>query len=98
MAVDGKAARGSRHDQSPAAHLQAAMTDQGRTVTQRRSQDQETLQRPWRTRFPDWPEMHVTHDRRDHDLLARTNTTEPNTHHAIKHRGKTASDAESTTS
>jgi predicted transposase YbfD/YdcC len=39
VAVDGKAARGSRHDQSPAAHLLAAMTDQGRTVTQLRVPD-----------------------------------------------------------
>ena len=39
VAVDGKAARGSRHDQAPAAHLLAAMTDQGRTVTQLRVPD-----------------------------------------------------------
>ncbi|MBC3842122.1 ISAs1 family transposase [Streptacidiphilus sp. 4-A2] len=39
VAVDGKAARGSRHDQTPAAHLLAAMTDQGRTVTQLRVPD-----------------------------------------------------------
>ncbi|WP_231607809.1 ISAs1 family transposase [Streptacidiphilus albus] len=39
LAVDGKAARGSRHDQIPAAHLLAAMTDQGRTVTQLRVPD-----------------------------------------------------------
>ncbi|MFC1439725.1 ISAs1 family transposase [Streptacidiphilus sp. N1-10] len=39
VAVDDKAARGSRHDQTPAAHLLAAMTDQGRTVTQLRVAD-----------------------------------------------------------
>ncbi|MGW6413442.1 ISAs1 family transposase [Streptomyces vinaceus] len=36
VAVDGKAARGSRHGQTPAAHLLAAMTGDGRTVTQPR--------------------------------------------------------------
>ena len=36
IAVDGKAARGSRHGTSPAAHLLAAMTGDGRTVTQLR--------------------------------------------------------------
>ncbi|QKW20937.1 ISAs1 family transposase [Kitasatospora sp. NA04385] len=36
MAVDGKATRGSRHGTSPAAHLLAAMTGDGRTVTQLR--------------------------------------------------------------
>ena len=36
VAVDGKAARGSRHGEVPAAHLLAAMTDQGRTVSQLR--------------------------------------------------------------
>ncbi|MET8960534.1 ISAs1 family transposase [Streptomyces sp. NPDC004074] len=36
VAVDGKAARGSRHSQTPAAHLLAAMTCDGRTVTQLR--------------------------------------------------------------
>ncbi|MFF8618555.1 ISAs1 family transposase [Streptomyces sp. NPDC015350] len=36
LAVDGKAARGSRHGTSPAAHLLAAMTGDGRTVTQLR--------------------------------------------------------------
>ncbi|MFJ7593540.1 ISAs1 family transposase [Streptomyces sp. NPDC097617] len=39
LAVDGKAARGSRHGQTPAAHLLAAMTDDGRTVTQLRVPD-----------------------------------------------------------
>ncbi|MFF3159807.1 transposase family protein, partial [Streptomyces sp. NPDC057910] len=38
-AVDGKAARGSRHAQTPAAHLLAAMTGDGRTVTQLRVPD-----------------------------------------------------------
>ncbi|MFD3944848.1 transposase family protein [Streptomyces sp. NPDC058579] len=33
LAVDGKTARGSRHGQTPAAHLLAAMTGDGRTVT-----------------------------------------------------------------
>jgi predicted transposase YbfD/YdcC len=36
IAVDGKAARGSRHGTLPAAHLLAAMTGDGRTVTQLR--------------------------------------------------------------
>ncbi|MFK0160129.1 transposase [Streptomyces sp. NPDC090493] len=36
IAVDGKAARGSRHGTSPAAHPLAAMTGDGRTVTQLR--------------------------------------------------------------
>ncbi|MFE6872318.1 transposase family protein [Kitasatospora sp. NPDC057692] len=36
IAVDGKATRGSRHGTSPAAHLLAAMTGDGRTVTQLR--------------------------------------------------------------
>ncbi|WP_405015677.1 ISAs1 family transposase [Kitasatospora sp. NBC_00070] len=39
VAVDGKAARGSRHGTSPAAHLLAAMTGDGRTVTQLRVPD-----------------------------------------------------------
>lgn len=39
VAVDGKAARGSRHGQRPAAHLLAAMTGDGRTVTQLRVPD-----------------------------------------------------------
>ncbi|MCX4734518.1 ISAs1 family transposase [Streptomyces sp. NBC_01363] len=39
VAVDGKAARGSRHGTSPAAHLLAAMTADGRTVTQLRVPD-----------------------------------------------------------
>ncbi|MFJ1933395.1 ISAs1 family transposase [Kitasatospora sp. NPDC088160] len=39
IAVDGKAARGSRHGTSPAAHLLAAMTGDGRTVTQLRVSD-----------------------------------------------------------
>lgn len=39
VAVDGKAARGSRHGQTPAAHLLAAMTGDGRTVTQLRVPD-----------------------------------------------------------
>ncbi|MFD6229900.1 transposase family protein [Streptomyces sp. NPDC060232] len=38
-AIDGKAARGSRHGQTPAAHLLAAMTGDGRTVTQLRVPD-----------------------------------------------------------
>lgn len=33
VAADGKSARGSRHGQTPAAHLLAAMTSDGRTVT-----------------------------------------------------------------
>ncbi|MEU0100357.1 hypothetical protein [Streptomyces sp. NPDC006267] len=36
LAVDGKAARGSRHGISPAAHLLAAMIGDGQTVTQLR--------------------------------------------------------------
>ncbi|WP_327155742.1 transposase family protein [Streptomyces tubercidicus] len=36
LAVDGKTARGSRHGQTPAAHLLAAMTGDGRAVTQLR--------------------------------------------------------------
>ncbi|MFB7592795.1 ISAs1 family transposase [Streptomyces sp. NPDC056169] len=36
IALDGKTARGSRHGTSPAAHLLAAMTGEGRTVTQLR--------------------------------------------------------------
>lgn len=39
LAVDGKTARGSRTDQTPAAHLLAAMTDAGQTVTQLRVPD-----------------------------------------------------------
>ncbi|MFF2819600.1 ISAs1 family transposase [Kitasatospora cineracea] len=39
IAVDGKTARGSRHGTSPAAHLLAAMTGDGRTVTQLRVPD-----------------------------------------------------------
>jgi len=39
VAVDGKAARGSRHNNTPAAHLLAAMTGDGRTVTQLRVPD-----------------------------------------------------------
>ncbi|WBO61413.1 ISAs1 family transposase [Streptomyces camelliae] len=39
VALDGKAARGSRHGQTPAAHLLAAMTGDGRTVTQLRIPD-----------------------------------------------------------
>jgi predicted transposase YbfD/YdcC len=39
VAADGKSARGSRHGQSPAAHLLAAMTSDGRTVTQLRVPD-----------------------------------------------------------
>ncbi|WP_241681566.1 ISAs1 family transposase, partial [Streptomyces sp. CB01881] len=39
IAVDGKTARGSRHGNSPAAHLLAAMTADGRTVTQLRVPD-----------------------------------------------------------
>jgi hypothetical protein len=39
VAVDGKAARGSRHGQTTAAHLLAAMTGDGRTVTQLRVPD-----------------------------------------------------------
>ncbi|MER5917011.1 ISAs1 family transposase [Streptomyces sp. NPDC001982] len=36
LAVDGKAARGSRHDDAPAAHLLAAMTGTGQTIGQLR--------------------------------------------------------------
>ncbi len=39
IAVDGKATRGSRNGTSPAAHLLAAMTGDGRTVTQLRVSD-----------------------------------------------------------
>ncbi|MDH6122831.1 hypothetical protein ABH930_007132 [Kitasatospora sp. GAS204A] len=39
VAVDGKAARGSRHGEVPAAHLLAAMTGHGRTITQLRVPD-----------------------------------------------------------
>jgi len=39
LAVDGKSARGSRTDDTPAAHLLAAMTGAGRTVTQVRVPD-----------------------------------------------------------
>ncbi|WP_331734447.1 ISAs1 family transposase [Streptomyces sp. NBC_00887] len=39
MAVDGKTVRGSRNGQTPAAHLLAAMTGDGRTVTQLRVPD-----------------------------------------------------------
>ncbi|GAX49711.1 hypothetical protein [Streptomyces olivochromogenes] len=39
LAVDGKSARGSRHDDTPAAHLLAAMTGDGLTVTQLRVPD-----------------------------------------------------------
>lgn len=39
LAVDGKSARGSRHDDTPAAHLLAAMTGGGLTVTQLRVPD-----------------------------------------------------------
>lgn len=39
IAVDGKAARGSRHDQTPAAHLLAAITDNGHVVSQLRIPD-----------------------------------------------------------
>ena len=37
--MDGKSARGSRTDDSPAAHLLAAITDTGQTVTQLRVPD-----------------------------------------------------------
>ncbi|WP_327412643.1 transposase [Streptomyces sp. NBC_01233] len=37
--MDGKTARGSRNGQTPAAHLLAAMTGDGRTVTQLRVPD-----------------------------------------------------------
>uniref|UniRef100_UPI0021014D1C transposase family protein n=1 Tax=Kitasatospora sp. MBT63 TaxID=1444768 RepID=UPI0021014D1C len=39
VAVDGKSARGSRTDDTPAAHLLAAVTGTGRTVTQLRVPD-----------------------------------------------------------
>ncbi|MFE9308079.1 ISAs1 family transposase [Streptomyces sp. NPDC006706] len=39
LAVDGKSARGSRHDTTAAAHLLAAMTSDGQTVTQLRVSD-----------------------------------------------------------
>ncbi|WP_405855417.1 ISAs1 family transposase [Streptomyces sp. NBC_01515] len=39
VAADGKSARGSRHDDVPAAHLLAAMTGDGRTLTQLRVPD-----------------------------------------------------------
>ncbi|MGW4897386.1 ISAs1 family transposase [Kitasatospora sp. NPDC004240] len=39
VAMDGKTARGSRHGTSPAAHLLAAMSADGRTVTQLRVPD-----------------------------------------------------------
>ncbi|MFI0736632.1 hypothetical protein ACH4PU_00780 [Streptomyces sp. NPDC021100] len=39
IAVDGKAARGSRHGTSPAAHQLAVTTGDGRTVTQTRVSD-----------------------------------------------------------
>jgi predicted transposase YbfD/YdcC len=39
VAADGRSARGSRHDDVPAAHLLAAMTGDGRTVTQLRVLD-----------------------------------------------------------
>lgn len=39
LAVDGKSARGSRHGETPAAHLLAAMTGGGLTVTQLRVPD-----------------------------------------------------------
>ncbi|MGW2740988.1 ISAs1 family transposase [Streptomyces sp. NPDC001450] len=39
LAVDGKSARGSRHGDTPAAHLLAAMTGGGLTVTQLRAPD-----------------------------------------------------------
>jgi predicted transposase YbfD/YdcC len=39
LAVDGKSARGSRHDTTAAAHLLAAMTGSGQTVTQLRVPD-----------------------------------------------------------
>ncbi|MCQ4080777.1 hypothetical protein NGB36_09220 [Streptomyces sp. RB6PN25] len=37
LAVDGKSARGSRHDDAPAAHLLAALIDAGHVVTRKRS-------------------------------------------------------------
>ncbi|WP_197085367.1 transposase family protein, partial [Saccharothrix sp. ST-888] len=39
VALDGRAARGSRHGQTPTAHLLAAMTGDGRTVTRLRVPD-----------------------------------------------------------
>ncbi|WP_327285635.1 transposase family protein [Streptomyces sp. NBC_01278] len=48
VAVDGKSARGSRNAEMPAAHLLAAMTGDGQTVTQLRAPT-----RP--TRFPASP-------------------------------------------
>lgn len=39
VAVDGKAARGSRHDATPAAHLLAAITDNGHVISQIRIPD-----------------------------------------------------------
>ncbi|WP_425471826.1 hypothetical protein [Streptomyces cadmiisoli] len=42
MAVDGKAARGSRTDTGPAAHLLSAVLDGGRTVSQLRVPDKTT--------------------------------------------------------
>lgn len=39
LAVDGKSARGSRHGETPAAHLLAAMTGSGQTLTQLRVPD-----------------------------------------------------------
>ncbi|MFF3460802.1 ISAs1 family transposase, partial [Streptomyces sp. NPDC002730] len=39
LAVDGKSARGSRHEETPAAHLLAAMTGTGQTITQLRVPD-----------------------------------------------------------
>jgi hypothetical protein len=39
IAVDGKTARGSRHDENPAAHLLAAMTSAGQVITQLRIPD-----------------------------------------------------------
>ncbi|MFF6980269.1 ISAs1 family transposase [Streptomyces sp. NPDC008343] len=39
VAADGKSARGSRHGQTPTAHLLAAMTSDGQTVTQLRVPD-----------------------------------------------------------
>ena len=39
VAADGKSARGSRRGETPAAHLLAAMTSDGRTVTQLRAPD-----------------------------------------------------------
>ena len=39
LAVDGKSARGSRHQETPAAHLLAAITGTGMTVTQLRVPD-----------------------------------------------------------